>query len=403
MAPSVLHNPRTRARGSSDPSAEHSEPQQPSTLRRRPSLTSLYDDYYKQYIHDTFASGTSIVEPWKLEPAIELDTLPKAVEAYHYARYRLKHRYVTPRTEAFLEAYQKSLREHLDKPEDMEKKIEVRTMNKILHSKTILLKDLHPYHQPAAKAVEELAKLRYFADYGDYVAHVCTSFRQQCIAAKVRNVDILIGKSWGKVRDVLEEEDERKREWRRDPCNIPSPPPSPMSTTISCACGVLGLDYDNVRYCIEWYAARNDRAHSGVPFYIKNCDWIKLGRQLWQDLKEVPSVFGESDQRRMTKALEDMRDKFFFELTATSQVPTKLAQDLMVKKTKKDTTKMQNQRENIVKRREAERRRAAEAADKLKRKEELAKTAEGRKNERQSKSSGDCWENGEEDLGLGFF
>ncbi|KAI4120756.1 MAG: hypothetical protein LQ338_006787 [Usnochroma carphineum] len=112
MAPSVIYNPRTRARGSSDPSGEYSESQQPTTLRRRPSLTSLYDDHYKQYIHDTFASGTTIIEPWKLEPALELDTIPKTIEAYHYARYRLRHRYVTPRTEAFLEEYQKSLKEY---------------------------------------------------------------------------------------------------------------------------------------------------------------------------------------------------------------------------------------------------------------------------------------------------
>ncbi|KAI4120757.1 MAG: hypothetical protein LQ338_006788 [Usnochroma carphineum] len=245
-------------------------------------------------------------------------------------------------------------------------------MNKILHSKTIILKDLQPRYQPAAQAVEELAKLRYFADYGDYVAHVCTSFRQACIAAKVQNVDILIGKSWGKVRDELEAEDKEMKAWRWSSRTKPSPP-IPMRVTIYSACCFLGFDYHNVRYCIKWYAARNDKAHSGVPFYIKNCDWVELGRQLWQDLKEVPSVFGDADRRKMTEALQNIRDKFFFELTATTQVPSELAQKLKAEKNNKDIARMRNQRENVAKRREAKKRRAAEAAEKSKRKEELAR------------------------------
>ncbi|KAI4262238.1 MAG: hypothetical protein L6R42_002579 [Xanthoria sp. 1 TBL-2021] len=62
---------------------------------------------------------------------------------------------------------------------------------------------------------------------------------------------------------------------------------------IGSACQQLALDYKNVRYCIEWYARRNDQAYSGVGFYIKNCNREDLGAQLLLDIKQVPSIFGK--------------------------------------------------------------------------------------------------------------
>ncbi|KAL8726215.1 MAG: hypothetical protein Q9166_006840 [cf. Caloplaca sp. 2 TL-2023] len=395
MASLIIHNPRIRSRGDSDPTATHTSGQKPTTLRRRPSLESLFDDDYKKYVHDSFAWGEKLKRPWQVEPDEVLDTIPKAQAAYYHAHYRLKLRYTTPITRAFLQEYESSLEEFLRDPTDIARKAAVNTANRIYHSKAFLRRDPHPHTASTAKAIEELARLRYYADYGDYVAHVCTSFRQAATAAKVDNVDILIGKSWGKVRDVLKKEDEETKNWQMN-VRIPPSPPCPMTGTIAYACTVLDLEYANIRYCIDWYAARNDKAHSGVPFYIKNCDWDKLATQLWRDLQEVPNVFGRDDQSRMTHALQKIRDKFFDELTATSNIPSKLATDLGLAKAMDAATRAQNRRENKRKGMQAINRRAREAEEKKERKAELELIKEQRKKEREDKSTSESYMDAEE-------
>ncbi|KAL8905099.1 MAG: hypothetical protein Q9207_002840 [Kuettlingeria erythrocarpa] len=330
--------------------------------RRRTSLGSrLYDEDYKQYVHDSFVTGDPAKDPWLLEPPKQIETPQEANRAYYFAHYRLKHRDVTPRTEAFLVEYKKSLKGYLETPADEKSKMEVKTLTRILHSKTILYKDPAPEYQDAITAVKELAKLRYYADYGDYLAFLCTSFRQKCAAARVENADLLIGKTWCQVQKVIAKEDQSVEEHkdRHGPMAAQGRPKTPMTTAIFTACLFLDLDFDNVKYCIDWYAERNKNAHSNVTLLIRDCDWDGLGRQLWKDLNEIPNVFGADDVRRMTESLGRLRDQFFLELTATSRITSDEAASRLEKKQARERAKETARREQKRKELEAEKKRAA--------------------------------------------
>ncbi|KAI4167190.1 MAG: hypothetical protein LQ343_007402 [Gyalolechia ehrenbergii] len=400
MAPHIfINNPRTRARGDSDPTADRTH--RHTISRRRPSLISLlYDDDYKQYVKDCFQTGDTPKQPWLLTPPLEVDTIQSATDAYHWTHFRLKQRYCTPRSKAFLESYEKSLRAFLDTPEDIERKVEIRTMNQVLHSKPILYKEPDMRYQNALKAVTELAKLRYYSDYGDYVAFLCTSFRQKCVEAKVDNVDILIGKSWGQVQIELEREEEVREKWYDNHKQGERPPFCTMRKTLSNACAHLGLDYQNVRYCIEWYADRNKEAHSGVPFYIKNCDWKSLAHRLWQDWDGIPGVFGNED-KKMMEALTRVRDEFFIQLTAHKHIPSTQANILSQKKLDRQfarTKHAEDQKLAAAKKAETKQKREQDRSN------QALERKEGRKRvERKSKPSGDSWQDQEESFGLEFY
>ncbi|KAL8779989.1 MAG: hypothetical protein Q9213_006678 [Squamulea squamosa] len=397
MAPSAIPvpTPRTppssqlcvlcrRPRGGSDLSSNHHQQQQqptstprlrPSIPRERYSLSSLYDDDFKAYVHECSQPGQPIKEPWLIDPPQQINSKAKAAEAYWYARYRLKLRYVTPRTKSFLEKYQHKLRDYLNKPDNKKSTI-VTTMTEILHSEAFLHMNPRPQDQQATQAIEELAKLRYYADYGDYVAHACTSFRKQAQEKKVAQFEVMIGKSWGQVRDILRVEEASESDWYASIRTLPEPA-TPMKRTIIWACHILdGVDYYNMRYCIDWYADRNEKSHSGVPFYIKNCDWESLGKQLWQDLQDVPSVFGTDDKEKMTQTLDMIRD---------NRLPSRAAAQLKKDKLAREEQKEENKRITL----ERQQAKAAEAAKKAARKVELARTAEERKKERKEKTTTD--------------
>ncbi|KAL8924503.1 MAG: hypothetical protein Q9172_002668 [Xanthocarpia lactea] len=263
--------------------------------------------------------------------------------------------------EAFLVEYRKTLKEYLEKPGDGNKKVEVKTLTRILHSKTILYKDPAPEYQGAMTAVRELAKLRYYADYGDYHAFLCNLFRQQCTAAKVKNADILIGETWTQVQKAMVAEDESREKHRsvHGPGVTKGFPKSPMTTLVYTACSFLKVDFDNVKYSIRWYAERNKNSHSNVTTMIRNCDWDSLGRQLWQDMNEIPNVLGSEDARKMMDSLKRLRDQFFIELTATSRMSNRGAADLLAKKQARDRAKEEARREQREKLLEAEKKKVA--------------------------------------------
>ncbi|KAL8767633.1 MAG: hypothetical protein Q9209_005892 [Squamulea sp. 1 TL-2023] len=375
---SQLYIPRRQPRGGSDPSSSNQQQQtsiprlRPSIPRQRRSLSSLYDDDFKAYVHECSQPCQPIKEPWLIDPPKQIDSKAEAAEAYYYARYRLKLRYVTPRTKCFLEEYEHKLRDYLDHPGDEEKAVTTQTP------------------KPRRKRLKSLRDYGDYGDYGDYVASPCTNFRKKATAGKVAHADILIGKSWGQVRKILEEEDEKIKKWRSN-WSMGKRPETPMATTISWTCGRLGIDSDNVRYSIDWYSRRNENAHSGVGFYIKNCDWTKLGRQLWQDMQQIPCIFGkEEDQDKMTQTLQRLKDEYFDKLTASRQLPSRAADGLRSRKEKSEADKRENQRKRLKEQRaEKEAQEAADAevaaAEKAARKVELARTAEERKKERKAR------------------
>lgn len=38
--------------------------------------------------------------------------------------------------------------------------------------------------------------------------------------------------------------------------------------------------------------------HSTVGVYIKECDWQSLGKQLYRDLRELKSIFGDEEYKQ---------------------------------------------------------------------------------------------------------
>ncbi|KAL8878780.1 MAG: hypothetical protein Q9198_003485 [Flavoplaca austrocitrina] len=357
---------------------------------------------YKSYVHDCSTPNEPIKESWLIKPPREINSTSEAAKVYYYIRYRLK-RYVTPRSKEFLQQYESHLKDYLQRPDDIEKKSAVITMNSV-HSKSFLYAHIHFEIDSAAQAVEELAKLRYYADYGDNVGSLCTDFRNQCLKAKVENVDLLLGKSWGQVLEEIEEEEEKKKRFRdfRPTAPIEEAPGMPVSSTIGLACTKLGLKYTHVRYCIEWYAARNANFHCGVSYYLKSCDWDKLGAQLLLDLKQVPSVFGKQDQAKMLEALERITSRYFFRLDDKYKLPSDEAEAMKKKREEKLKIKRDNKRKNIELKELADAKHEAEKQAKKEHKAELVEMAEGKRESREEKLSSESWVDAEDDLGLDF-
>jgi hypothetical protein len=57
------------------------------------------------------------------------------------------------------------------------------TLNHVLHSKTILLKEPNPLEIKGQQAIKDLMKLRYLATYGDYLAENCKRILPSCYLA----------------------------------------------------------------------------------------------------------------------------------------------------------------------------------------------------------------------------
>ncbi|KAL9030753.1 MAG: hypothetical protein Q9196_001157 [Gyalolechia fulgens] len=381
--PTFINNPRTRTRGESDPTANRIPKR--TVPRRRASLASLlYDDDYKQYVRDCFQTGDATPkEPWLLTPPLEVDTVKKATEAYHWTHFRLKQRYCTPRSKAFLESYEQSLRAFLETPDDMERKIEIKTMNKILHSETTLYKGPDPRYQDALKAVTELAKLRYYSDYGDDVADWCTSSRQKCVEATVDHVDILIGKSWGQVQTELADEDREWKEWRRlyqRHVQI-----SAWTTEMSDTAW-NGMQNETGKLTAE--SRSTSRIATGR---VSPTGYGKIGR-------EYRASSGARTMTMMKAALRRIRDELFFQLTAHQHTPSAHAYGLSQKKLDEEKNRLkhaENEVKATAKKAEAKQRREQSRRDQALEQKEGHKRAD-----RTSKLSGDSWQDDVVDLGI---
>ncbi|CAF9926697.1 MAG: hypothetical protein HETSPECPRED_006397 [Heterodermia speciosa] len=86
-----------------------------------------------------------------------------------------------------------------------------------------------------------------------------------------------------------------------------------MKTTfaIEKAISETGMDYGNTMYSIRRYARRNEVMHSMVSVFIKNCQWEALALQISRDIKDLPSVFGDTEYKNMRQVLHSMRDRYF--------------------------------------------------------------------------------------------
>ena len=176
------------------------------------------------------------------------------------------------------------------------------------------------------EALRELSILRYYLQYGKYVAEECNYFRHKVAALSDKNLRFL-KLPWTDVQAMIEMEKALLSEWRSNGKKDPVPK-SPTQDAIYEACGKGNLDYYQVIYSIWWHAQRCAGAHNGVNQMIKDCRFEELGQRLYWDLQDIPSLFGADDQARIRTVLETISERYFFTITAAEPVINAYAIDL---------------------------------------------------------------------------
>ena len=346
---------KIRGRSMSDPKP----PTSPSKTRTRAQALeeSLYDDTYKQGIHENFATDGPKKDPWEI-PVPDNVTTPDAMtdtmirHAFSYANYRVKYRKATPRTLEFLEKYRDTAAAAMKAP-SRDKKIELATLNTILHSKVILYRQPSKEELEGQAAIKKLIQLRYYADYGDYVAENCKRFRDGAREQKIEGSQNFTGsgENWTVIQRRMEEEDRKYKEWidrewfdRGRPGGAVAPPGRPTIHAIDKACTELKLDLENTLFTIRWYSQRNEEMHCKVNIHIQQCDWNALATQLWKDIRELPNVFGDEEYRHMQKVLDVIKDRYFEKLDPTSPVISEKAIELYLAKVQKARNRLARER-----------------------------------------------------------
>ena len=322
-----------RERGPSDPTSQPTPIMVAKRSRAKTLASALYDSDYKEFVREMCPSDIPRSEPWNLGPPANITTPEEFTDetirhAYFYAHYRVKFRKVSPRSIASLEQYRDTAKAAMAKP-TKEARIELATLNRILHSKVILYKEPTLKEKEAQEAIRKLVEMRYLADYGDYMAEQCKRFREEALEKNVAGSGFFTGRSenWMTVQERMQQEETSYRNWMREG-RLGVYPEQPTVRAVEKACVELGLSIDNTRFAIRRYAQRNEAMHSKVGFHIQQCDWPQLAVQLWTDLRELPRIFGDEEYREMKKILEHVRDRYFLSLHPIEPVPSARASEL---------------------------------------------------------------------------
>ncbi|KAL8964486.1 MAG: hypothetical protein Q9183_004415 [Haloplaca sp. 2 TL-2023] len=332
MSSHGTHSP-SRPRGQSSPTTRRVG----GTYPRRSSLTLAISE-------DPQPPSPHLTSPEDVQISV-------VMKALFFCKFRRNHRLTTPRSRTFYEQLETVSKKCMDEPECRDHKIAFITLNNTLHSAAFLSKQstteerlagsLKTTRENLTEALRKIAEQKYFSDYGDYVAAICTNFRQDCSEQGVADQDRFSShKTWQMINDGLRFEDRIHRAWEKN--NMADREPEmPTTMAIYNACTNLGADYNHMRFAIDWYAKRNHSSHNSVSYFIKQAMWTDLGNQLLIDLPQVPSIFGEEDRIKMTKVLEDLRDRYFTYLGPDAKVESQFAKGITQKKDTKIMAKVE--------------------------------------------------------------
>lgn len=322
-----------RERGPSDPTSQPTPIMVAKRSRAKTLASALYDDDYREFVREMCPSDVSRNEHWNLGPPANITnpedlTVETIKHAYFYAHYRVKFRKVTPRSIAFLEQYRDTAKAAMAKP-TKEAKIELATLNKILHSKVILYKEPTLKEKEGQEAIRKLVEMRYLADYGDYMAEQCKQFREEALKKNIEGSGSFTGRNenWMTIQERMEKEEADYKVWVKEG-SLGISPRQLTVRAVEAACVELDLSIDNTRSAIKRYAQRNEAMHSKVGFHIQQCDWRQLAIQLWTDLRDLPNVFGDEEYGQMKEILEHVRDRYFDSLHPIEPVPSARASEL---------------------------------------------------------------------------
>ncbi|KAL8723952.1 MAG: hypothetical protein Q9166_008207 [cf. Caloplaca sp. 2 TL-2023] len=182
--------------------------------------------------------------------------------------------------------------------------------------------------------------LTYGSKKSTYLTDTCVRLREEAPAMKNEGLRTSVGnKPWTTIRNDMEKEDAQYKQWFRQKrlCDysLDGIPGRPAMQLVAAACYELEDDPWHMRSTIEWFTNRNKcppvpaipnresecerlpnemtRAIMAIPvaILIEDCEWEELGKRLWWDLKELPSVFETEDQGDMIKALEVVENRYF--------------------------------------------------------------------------------------------
>ena len=209
-----------------------------------------------------------------------------------------------------------------------EARIQLVTLNKILHAKVILQEEPTSKEKEGQEAIRKLVEMRYLADYGDYMAEQCKRFREEALKKNNAGSGSFTGcnENWTTIQERMEQEENSYRVWVREG-SLGKSPQQDTIRAVEEACVELGLSIDNTRFAIRRYAQRKT-IHSKVGYHIQQCDWKQLAVQLWTDLRELPKIFGDEEYGQMKEILEQVRDRYFLSLHPINPVPSAKASKL---------------------------------------------------------------------------
>ena len=148
-----------------------------------------------------------------------------------------------------------------------------------------------------------MAELRLKAEYGDYLAHACTSLKGHTMNDMIWKVEKM---DWQAVaQHILEEESTMVNEKRR---RLPLSP-TPYLDDIAKAADRLGCEATMIRYQIIAYAVRNNFRHSGIKEMIAQGCLQELAERIIEDLRSLDTIFRDRpheqiEMRRLVKVVE---------------------------------------------------------------------------------------------------
>ena len=159
------------------------------------------------------------------------------------------------RTAAFLEQYKLVAGQNVNSPYH-DNYVRLAALNETLHSKAFLNQETDSRKNELLEAVEALKKMRYLANYGDYVKEECLQFR---IAAKDNKAILkgahyfIEGTTWNAVQKEMDCEKAELDRWHQNKMQGPKPSMD-VTSAIEEACKVLKFGEAGVKHAIRLHA-----------------------------------------------------------------------------------------------------------------------------------------------------
>ncbi|KAL8917526.1 MAG: hypothetical protein Q9172_005814 [Xanthocarpia lactea] len=146
---------------------------------------------------------------------------------------------------------------------------------------------------------------RMAVDYGDYLAVTLDGYRTPSMSWK--------GVKWSKVAEMMEEEEEEMRIWRKKLVRPSQKPETPILDDIRKAAAKKKMLPAHVAFEIREYGKRNAQCHSGVRDLINNAAWHELAELILRDKQTLGNVYKNDPHGRngMLQCITNLQRQWF--------------------------------------------------------------------------------------------